>query len=217
MTADLFDDDDAAPERLHLSAHAVVLRRFARAHAAALLQDMHDIASHSPWRHMVTPGGKPMSVATTGCGDLGWVSDVHGYRYSEFDPLTGAHWPALPARWLQLAHDAAQAAGFANCAPPDACLINRYAPGARMGLHQDKDEIDLGAPIISVSLGLPARFLWGGNARGDRHQNVPLMHGDVLVWGGADRLRFHGVGPLAEGIHPLCGAFRYNLTLRKAR
>ena len=156
-----------------------------------------------------------MSVATTGCGPLSWVSDRRGYRYAALDPLTGTPWPALPADFAQLAHAAAQEAGFAAFVP-DACLINRYAPGTRLSLHQDRDEQDLAAPIVSISLGLPATFLWGGDTRGERALRVPLRHGDAVVWGGVDRLRFHGVLPVAPGQHPATGECRINLTLRKA-
>jgi alkylated DNA repair protein (DNA oxidative demethylase) len=146
---------------------------------------------------------------------LSWVSDRRGYRYAERDPASGQPWPAMPTAFMQLAQAAAQQAGFAPFAP-DACLINRYAVGARMSLHQDRDERDLAAPIVSVSLGLPAVFLWGGATRAGRALRVPLRHGDVVVWGGVDRLRFHGVLPVAPGEHPATGECRINLTLRKA-
>lgn len=157
-----------------------------------------------------------MSVAMTNCGAAGWVTDRCGYRYERIDPDTGNSWPVMPPVFASLARAAAAAAGFAEFTP-DACLINRYQPGARMSLHQDRNERDLGAPIVSVSLGLPAIFLWGGSTRAARPVRVPLMHGDVVVWGGADRLRFHGILALASGTHPLTGAARYNLTFRKAR
>jgi alkylated DNA repair protein (DNA oxidative demethylase) len=156
-----------------------------------------------------------MQLALTNCGALGWVSDARGYRYSAQDPATGLPWPALPAPFLALAQSAAAQAGFDGFAP-DACLINRYAPGTRLSLHQDRDERDFGQPIVSVSLGLPAMFLWGGLQRADRPQRVPLFHGDVVVWGGADRLRFHGVAPVPDGTHPLTGAARINITFRRA-
>jgi alkylated DNA repair protein (DNA oxidative demethylase) len=167
------------------------------------------------FRHMMTPGGFAMSVATTSCGDLGWVSDKTGYRYAASDPLTGKAWPQMPASFKQLAKQAASMAGFANF-EPDACLINRYQVGARMGLHQDKDEHDFSQPIVSVSLGLPAVFQMGGFARGDKTLKLPLYHGDVLVWGGESRLRFHGVLPVKAGYHPTVGEYRINLTFRKA-
>lgn len=209
---DLFGD---APAALPLGAQAMLLRGFALAQAEALVQGVRQVALHAPWRRMQTPGGKAMSVAMTGCGPLSWVSDRQGYRYADRDPLTGLPWPAMPAAFARLARAAAQQAGFARFAP-DACLVNRYEPGARMSLHQDRDERDLGAPIVSVSLGLPAVFLWGGATRGERALRVPLHHGDVVVWGGVDRLRFHGVLPVAPGEHPATGSFRINLTLRKA-
>ena len=173
------------------------------------------IAAVSPFRHMVTPGGWEMSVALTNCGQVGWVTDRSGYRYDPIDPATGRPWPAMPAAFADLAVEAADAAGFADFRP-DACLVNRYAPGARLSLHQDRNERDFDQPIVSVSLGLPAVFLWGGKKRTDRVRRVPLVHGDVVVWGGPDRLTFHGVNSLAEGEHPLTGAYRFNFTFRRA-
>ena len=221
MTADLFDTSDphdghdAPAQHLRLSEHAVLLRGHALALAPALWQDVQRIAHAASWRHMQTPGGKSMAVATTSCGALGWISDRRGYRYVGIDPLTGLPWPPMPPVWLQLAQLAAAEAGFEGFTP-DSCLINRYAAGTRLSLHQDRDEHDLTAPIVSVSLGLPATFLWGGAARGDRTQRVPLSHGDVLVWGGADRLRFHGVMPVQQATHLVTGDYRVNLTFRKA-
>ncbi|MHA6824672.1 DNA oxidative demethylase AlkB [Ralstonia pseudosolanacearum] len=215
-TRDLFADHAPADDRrIALGEAAVVLRGFALAEAPALLAAIDDIARQAPFRHMVTPGGFEMSVALTNCGALGWTSDRRGYRYAARDPQTGQPWPPLPDCFLRLARDAAAAAGFPGFTP-DACLINRYVPGARLSLHQDKDEQDYGAPIVSVSLGMPAMFLWGGHRRTDKTLRVPLLHGDVVVWGGPDRLRYHGVLPLKEAAHPLLGAQRINLTLRRA-
>ncbi|AGH85028.1 DNA oxidative demethylase AlkB [Ralstonia nicotianae] len=215
-TRDLFADHAPADDRrIALGEAAVVLRGFALAEAPALLAAIDDIARQAPFRHMVTPGGFEMSVALTNCGALGWTSDRRGYRYAARDPQTGQPWPPLPDCFLRLARDAAAAAGFPGFTP-DACLINRYVPGARLSLHQDKDERDYGALIVSVSLGMPAVFLWGGHRRTDKTQRVPLFHGDVVVWGGPDRLRYHGVLPLKEAAHPLLGAQRINLTLRRA-
>lgn len=216
MTDDLFDTDESpAAPRLTLGPGAVLLRGFAQPVAKALPAQIAAIAQQAPWRHMATPGGRRMSVATTNCGALGWVSDTRGYRYSAVDPDSGQPWPAMPAALAALAGEAAAEAGFKGFVP-DACLINRYAPGTRLSLHQDRDERDLGAPIVSVSLGLPATFLWGGLARGDRALRVPLRHADVVVWGGEDRLRFHGVLPVPQGEHADWGAARVNLTFRKA-
>ncbi|BCL85843.1 DNA oxidative demethylase AlkB [Ralstonia pseudosolanacearum] len=215
-TRDLFADHAPADDRrIALGEAAVVLRGFALAEAPALLAAIDDIARQAPFRHMVTPGGFEMSVALTNCGALGWTSDRRGYRYAARDPQTGQPWPPLPDCFLRLARDAAAAAGFPGFTP-DACLINRYVPGARLSLHQDKDERDYGALIVSVSLGMPAVFLWGGHRRTDKTQRVPLFHGDMVVWGGPDRLRYHGVLPLKEAAHPLLGAQRINLTLRRA-
>jgi alkylated DNA repair protein (DNA oxidative demethylase) len=164
---------------------------------------------------MQTPGGKTMSVAMSNCGDAGWVSDRRGYRYDALDPLTGRTWPAMPDLFVTLASDAAERGGFARFTP-DVCLINRYEIGARMALHQDRDEGNFTAPIVSISLGLPAVFLWGGRQRSDRPRKYPLTHGDVVVWGGPSRLNFHGVMPVKAGLHPTLGPFRYNLTFRRA-
>ncbi len=215
VTADLFADEPPAAGITPLSAQACVLRAFALPHVDALWPVLQAVLAQAPFRRMRTPGGQHMSVALTNCGALGWVSDRGGYRYTPIDPDRGAPWPALPAAFQRLAHDAAAAAGFAGFVP-DACLINRYVPGARMSLHQDRDERDFSHPIVSVSLGLPAVFLWGGLQRADRATRVPLWHGDVVVWGGADRLRFHGVAPVAAAAHPLTGSERINFTLRRA-
>jgi DNA oxidative demethylase len=202
--------------RIRLGPEAVVLTAYAHSCAAELLADIHYICRSAPLRHMVTPGGWKMSVAMTNCGAAGWVTDHSGYRYDRIDPDTGKVWPDMPPAFRALATAAAAEAGFAKFAP-DACLINQYSSGARLSLHQDRNELDFAAPIVSVSLGLPAVFLWGGLKRADRTVRVPLMHGDVAVWGGVDRLRFHGVHTLADGTHPMTGTVRYNLTFRKAR
>ncbi|WP_038211421.1 DNA oxidative demethylase AlkB [Xenophilus azovorans] len=217
MTAELFDPgtDALAAAPLALEPGACVLRGFAFDRAAALRRELDAVLAAAPLRHLVTPGGKPMSVATTNCGALGWVSDRAGYRYTASDPLSGRAWPPMPPSFYRLAVDAAARAGIAAFAP-DACLINRYVPGARLTLHQDRDERRMDQPIVSVSLGLPAVFLWGGPKRSDRARRVPLVHGDVVVWGGPARLHHHGVLPLAEGEHPFMGACRINLTFRCA-
>ncbi len=198
-----------------LAPGAVLLRGFALARETELLTAIESVASQAPFRHMVTPGGFTMSAAMTNCGPLGWVSDRSGYRYSPVDPISNQPWPALPAAFLSLASEAAVSAGFLHFIP-DACLINRYEPGAKMSLHQDKDEEDLAQPIVSVSLGIPAVFLFGGLKRADKQLRVPLVHGDVVVWGGPARLRYHGIQPLKESHHPLLGNYRINLTFRKA-
>lgn len=210
-----FDGAQGGAPRFTLGEQAALLRGFARERAPELLTAIDDIAAVSPFRHMVTPGGWEMSVALTNCGGAGWVTDRSGYRYDAIDPATGRPWPAMPQAFVDLAAEAAEAAGFSGFRP-DACLVNRYAPGARLSLHQDRNERDFDQPIVSVSLGLPAIFLWGGKARADRARRIPLIHGDVVVWGGPDRLTFHGVHPLAEGEHPLTGAIRFNFTFRKA-
>ena len=199
-----------------LAAQACVLHGFALGATAALQADVAAIEAAAPFRHLVTPGGHVMQVAMTNCGTFGWCSDRRGYRYDRTDPQTGASWPPLPPAFLQLAVDAARAAGFAGYVP-DACLVNRYAPGTRLSLHQDRDEDDRLAPIVSVSMGLPATFLFGGFSRTDTTVRVPLQHGDVVVWGGADRMRFHGVLPVKPGRHEVLGEQRINLTFRKVR
>ena len=214
MMHDLFANEPRPDLQLAPGAH--VLSGFALADETALLAAVRDVTARAPFRHLVTPGGYRMSVAMTNCGTVGWVSDATGYRYDPVDPESGLPWPPMPDVFARLATNAARQAGFAGFAP-DACLINRYAPGAKLSLHQDKDEHQFGAPIVSVSLGLPATFLFGGLARSDRQQRVRLIHGDVVVWGGAARLAYHGVLPLADGDHPLLGRQRINVTFRRAR
>jgi alkylated DNA repair protein (DNA oxidative demethylase) len=216
LTADLFERvPDVRPSRETMAEGAVLLRGFAKPLEADLIGDLREIVAQAPFRHMVTPGGHRMSVAMTNCGSAGWVTDRSGYRYDANDPDAGKPWPAMPPSFRKLATDAAGGAGFVFS--PDACLINRYAPGARMSLHQDKDEQDFGNPIVSVSLGLPAIFLFGGLRRSDKPRRFRLEHGDVAVWGGPARLFFHGVAPLADGEHGLTGRQRINLTFRRAR
>lgn len=212
----LFEDPaPAGPERESLGPGATVLRGFALPFAASVLAAFEQVVASSPLRHMVTPGGLRMSVEMTNCGLAGWVSDRGGYRYDCADPLTGEPWPQMPGCFARLATEAATQAGFDGFVA-DSCLINRYAPGTRLSLHQDRNEQDFGQPIVSVSLGMPAIFLFGGPKRSDRPRRVPLEHGDVVVWGGPDRLRYHGVMPLQDGDHPMTGRFRINLTFRKA-
>ena len=225
MTLNLFDDASpayAAPEAI--APGAAILRGYALPAADAVMQGVEAVLAAAPLRHLVTPGGQTMSVAMSNCGPLGWVSDRRGYRYSAVDPLSNQPWPSMPAGFLALATNAAVEAGFAGFTP-NACLINRYEPGARMGLHQDRDEGgagdgkegDFSAPIVSVSLGLPAMFLFGTTRRGDMPTRHRLAHGDVAVWGGPARLAYHGVAPLADGCHPRLGRQRINLTFRRAR
>ena len=215
MRRDLFDTAGTAGTEEPLGPGAVVLRGFALTDEAALLAALEKVIAKAPLRHMVTPGGFRMSVAMANCGTYGWVTDRTGYRYDAADPVSGAPWPEMPGAFSSLATRAAAQAGFAGFAP-DSCLVNRYEPGARLTLHQDKNERDFTAPIVSVSLGIPAVFLFGGRKRSDRQKRVALEHGDVVVWGGPARLRYHGVLPLADNRHPLVGRQRFNLTFRKA-
>jgi alkylated DNA repair protein (DNA oxidative demethylase) len=216
LTADLFAYvPDLRPPQEIIAEGAMLLRGFARPIEADLLTALREVEAHAPFRHMVTPGGHSMSVAMTNCGGQGWVTDRSGYRYDAIDPETEKPWPAMPACFRDLAQRAAQQAGFDGFAP-DACLINCYRPGAKMSLHQDKDEHDFAAPIVSVSLGLAATFLFGGLKRSDKVQRYRLEHGDIVVWGGPVRLVFHGVARLADGEQPLLGRQRINLTFRKA-
>jgi alkylated DNA repair protein (DNA oxidative demethylase) len=216
MMADLFDSSEVLPVREQIAEGAMLLRGFCRPIQHDLLGAIEAITERSPFRHMVTPGGYQMSVAMTNCGNVGWVSDRTGYRYDPIDPQSEKAWPEMPPIFHELAGQAAAQAGFASFRP-EACLVNRYEAGARLSLHQDRDEKNYGEPIVSVSLGLPATFLWGGLKRADKTVRYRLEHGDVVVWGGPSRLVFHGVAPLADGDHTLLGRRRINLTFRKAR
>jgi alkylated DNA repair protein (DNA oxidative demethylase) len=217
LTADLFDSvADAQPWREEIADGAVLLRAFVRPIESELIAAVRAIVAQSPFRRMTTPGGHLMSVAMTNCGARGWITDHTGYRYDPIDPRTGAPWPAMPPVLRDLALRAAEQGGFTGFAP-DACLVNRYTPGTRLSLHQDKDELDYAAPIVSVSLGLPANFLFGGMARSDKPRRFRLVHGDVVVWGGPNRLAYHGVAALADGEHPLLGRQRINLTFRRTQ
>lgn len=217
MTADLFDNvAEAQPSREEIADGAVLLRGFVKPIESELIAAVRAIVAQSPFRRMTTPGGHLMSVAMTNCGERGWITDHTGYRYDPIDPRTGAPWPAMPPVFRDLARRAAEQGGFAGFAP-DACLVNRYEPGTRLSLHQDKDELDYSAPIVSVSLGLPATFLFGGLSRNDKPRRFRLVHGDVVVWGGPSRLAYHGVAPLADGEHALLGRKRINLTFRRTR
>lgn len=220
MQGQLFDDLPA-PCPLHtprpmqaIGPGALLLPGFITDHTASILATLDDLSLKAPFRHMTTPGGHAMSVGMTNCGPLGWITDAHGYRYSRTDPLSAAPWPPLPPDLANLAHAAAAAAGYPDFRP-DACLINRYAAGSRMGLHQDRDEADLSAPIVSFSLGRSATFLWGGARRQDPVQRILLQHGDAIVWGGASRLYFHGIAPLGKRLVPGEPELRYNLTFRR--
>jgi DNA oxidative demethylase len=213
--ADLLSSLEPAPAVERLSGAAIVLRGFARDKASELVGAVEAVAARAPFRNMITPGGFCMSVGMTNCGHAGWVTDRKGYRYEPFDPITGNPWPRMPEVFRRLAESAALADGYPGF-EPDACLMNLYKPGTRLSLHRDENERDLTAPIVSVSLGLPAVFLFGGKLRSDRPRRVPLESGDVVVWGGVDRLVYHGVAPLADGCDPLTGSRRINLTFRKA-
>jgi len=218
MPTDLFDDLPPPPEAVQtpIGPGAVLLHAFARDVDAALLQAIDAVLQQAPLRHMQTPGGFTMSVAMSNCGPLGWVSDPGGYRYAALDPQSSQPWPVMPACFMDLAQRAAAQAGYPQFLP-NACLINEYVPGAKLSLHQDKDENDLTAPIVSLSLGLPAVFLFGTPRRKDRPQRLRLVHGDVVVWGGPSRLAYHGVAALADGVHALLGRRRMNLTFRQVR
>ena len=205
---------NSTPERF--ATDAWVWRGRASATAHHLIADLEGVVGASPWRRVITPSGKPMSVDMTNCGECGWVSDRRGYRYESVDPVTGKQWAPIPESFRSLATNCAAAVGFAGF-DPDACLVNRYAPGAKMALHQDRDERDMSQPIVSVSLGLPITFMFGGPLRSDPTTKITLEHGDVVVWGASSRLFFHGVGTLRAGLHPFTGATRINLTFRRAR
>lgn len=215
MNLDLFDAQDLTLPNVQLGSHAVVLRGFALPHVDTLLSEVKGIITQAGFRHMKTPNGYSMSVALTNCGTFGWTSDSHGYRYTRKDPDTHQPWPSLPASFISLAQQAAKTAGFDHF-NPDACLINRYDPGTRMGLHQDKNEQCFDAPIVSISLGISATFLFGGLTRACPTERVTLIHGDIVVWGGPDRLRYHGIAPIKSAAHPVVGPHRLNLTFRQA-
>ncbi|MHC8314505.1 DNA oxidative demethylase AlkB [Pseudomonas sp. LB3P31] len=218
VTLDLFADHESAQpsRREQIAEQSWVLRGFALPWFERLLPELEAVLAAAPFRQMVTPGGFTMSAALSSCGTWGWTTDRSGYRYTRQDPLNGQPWPPMPDVFFQLAQAAAQAAGFADF-EPDACLINRYLPGAKMSLHQDQDETSMAAPIVSVSLGLPAVFQFGGFERSDKCQRVSLFHGDIVVWGGVDRLRYHGILPIKDGQHPRLGEQRINFTFRTAR
>ncbi len=216
VSGNLFGDVASSGKGLErLAEDAFLLYGFADSISQLLMASVAEVVAKSPYRHMTVRGGHKMSVAMTNCGNFGWVSDETGYRYDAIDPITGRCWPAMPQPVRELATAAAEAAGFGGF-EPDACLINRYQPGAQMGLHQDKNERDFSAPIVSVSLGLPAVFLFGGMRRSERPRRIQLGSGDVVVWGGSVRLAYHGIARLAPGEHPLTGPCRINLTFRKA-
>jgi alkylated DNA repair protein (DNA oxidative demethylase) len=215
MTSGLFAGMAESEPHAYLAPGAVLLRAFALQWAAELIAACEAVAAEVPFRHMVTPGGQSMSAAMTNCGKAGWVSDRCGYRYDHIDPLTGRPWPPIPLPFRDVARQAAAEASYTNF-EPDACLLNRYTPGARLSLHQDKDEVDFTAPIVSVSLGLPAKFLFGGLRRNDPVRRIMVSHGDVAVWGGPSRLAFHGIDVLKDGEHTATGRCRINLTFRKA-
>ena len=214
ITESLFGDHGEARQE-DLAPGATLLRGFVAAQETAMLPSVWKVVEQAPFRNMITPGGFRMSVAMTNCGALGWVTDRTGYRYDSHDPVSGLPWPPMPPVFTELVAKAASQAGFSGFVP-DACLVNRYQPGAKMSLHQDKDEQDFTQPIVSVSLGIPAVFLFGGFRRTDKAQRVKLSHGDIVVWGGPSRLRYHGVLALKETHHPLVGGYRINLTFRKA-
>jgi alkylated DNA repair protein (DNA oxidative demethylase) len=217
VTLDLFADD--APQLTateQIGPQSFVFRGLALPLIDRLLPALEAVLTRAPFRNMITPGGYTMSVALSSCGQFGWTTDRSGYQYTRLDPHTGQPWPPMPDVFMELAQSAAQAAGFADFIP-DACLINRYIPGAKLALHQDKDERGYEWPVVSVSLGIPAMFLFGGHARSDATQKVPLFHGDVVVWGGEDRLRYHGVMPIRQAEHSQLGEQRINFTFRKAR
>lgn len=216
-TADLFTDEalQQPARREQIGEQSYALRGYALPWIERLLPELRRVLAQSPFRQMVTPGGFTMSAALSSCGELGWTTDVAGYRYSPYDPRSLRPWPPMPDALRELAISAASAAGFSDFSP-DACLINRYVPAAKMSLHQDKNERCYDAPVVSISLGLPAVFLFGGHQRSDKTQRISLFHGDVVVWGGVDRLRYHGVMPIQEGVHPIMGPQRINLTFRTA-
>ncbi|WP_199101581.1 DNA oxidative demethylase AlkB [Aquitalea sp. ASV11] len=215
MQTDLFDDASLFPSQEQLAEGVCLLSGQANSMMPAIWQAVEDVLRQAPLRQMQTPGGYTMSVAMSNCGELGWISDRHGYRYSRLDPQSGQPWPAMPEVLQELARIWAAEAGFDNFVS-NACLINCYQAGSKMSLHQDRDERDFAHPILTLSLGLPARFMLGGLQRQDPYRKLLLQHGDVLVFGGPARLCFHGIMPLADGDHALLGKRRISLTFRRA-
>ena len=216
MNLDLFDLSNNGESWIEtITDDAVVLRQYLVNRSDELAEAIKTIEAKAPFRHMKTAGGFTMSAAITGCGDYGWISDRQGYRYSKVDPVTAQPWPEMPEVLKTIGKECARKAGYSDY-NPDACLINRYSPGAKMSLHQDKDERDFTAPIVSISLGVPATFLFGGQQRADKTIKVPVMHGDVVVWGGTSRLFFHGVSTIKSAYHPFWGESRINITFRVA-
>jgi DNA oxidative demethylase len=210
----LFQDTFATKPVMEALQEGVVLIRRAF-DSEKLFAAIKTVIDAAPLRHMETPSGKKMSVAMTNCGDLGWTSSRAGYAYSKTDPLTTAPWPTMPQLLFDTAANLARLAGYSGFVP-DACLINRYLPGAQMGLHQDRDERDFSQPIVSLSLGVPAKFIIGGLTRGDSTRSVELDDGDAIVFGGAARLIFHGVRAVKVGQHAAINNCRINLTFRVA-
>jgi alkylated DNA repair protein (DNA oxidative demethylase) len=215
MNLDLFSSLEKELYSELIAPEAVILHGYGLTAAPELLDDLKNIIKAAPFRHLTTPGGYIMSVAMSNCGSYGWISDIRGYRYDAIDPLTQKQWPPIPMSFLRIALAAAEKAGFPNFRP-DACLINKYCPSAKLSLHQDKDETNFNAPVVSISLGVPAVFLFGGLQRKNKTQRFLLEHGDVVVWGGVSRLSYHGIMPLKDGYHPLVGNYRLNLTFRQS-
>lgn len=213
---DLFSNGSSETLRTAIGEQATLFHQFLSQTDETLLRDVREALRQSPLRHLYTPSGHKMSVKSSNCGHYGWLTDKHGYRYQGIDPVTNKPWPPMPPSISIKAVEAARLAGFESF-QPDSCLINVYMPGAKMGLHQDKDEADFTKPIVSFSLGLPVNFLWGGFKRSDKYQKISLQHADALVWGGKDRLRYHGVQQLKEAVHPVTGRCRVNLTVRQAK
>lgn len=210
---DLFDDQ--LPKKTRIAEGAYWLRGHALPAADLLWAELRKHFATYPPQQMFTPMGYKMSVRSTSMGDAAWVGTKKGYGYASIDTAINQALPPLPSTFLSLANHAATEAGY-NDFTPDSCLINCYDIGSKMGLHQDKDERDFNQPIVSVSLGIPATFLFGGAKRSDKPTQIPLTHGDVVVWGGASRLFYHGVQTIKPNKHPLLGELRCNLTFRKA-
>ena len=213
MTADFFSDQ--MESQVMLAKGAYWLRGFALPQADTICAMLIEHLKNYPPQQMMTPMGYSMSVRTTSFGEFGWVSSKQGYGYAVKNSFTNESWPPIPESFFDLAQRAANQAGYVNF-KPDTCLINVYEIGDKMGLHQDKDEADFSKPIVSVSLGLPVIFQFGGLTRTAKTLKVPLSHGDVVVWGADSRLCFHGVLPLKAGTHGTLGQRRINLTFRKA-
>jgi len=206
----LFSQLAAEPTHEEIFPGATLMRGLAQAQDGEFLEAMQGVLSAAPLHHATTPTGLPMGVMVSDCG----TPEAFRRRWDPANPAVRQMWPPMPRALLDFSLRCAVRAGF-PLFRPDTCHVNRYQAGTKLGLHQDRHECDMSQPIVSVSFGLECVFLLGGLERTDSPKRILLEHGDVIVWGGPSRMRFHGVQPLKPGHHPLTGPYRYNLTFRK--